>query len=473
MIFMKKSSFLFFLLFFMLILASGQTIRYVKSIPSGLGDGSSWENASSDLMLMVNNSNAGDFVWVAEGEYVGSALPNSSFEMKSGVTVLGGFPSLEMGRLENRNAKTFPTILKAEGERRVLKSSPSIIEQTTWDGFVLQGGDIPQYKGGGAYLEDHSVLRNCIIRHCHAAQGGGIYLFNGGVVDHCLIENNSTVLSGGGVLINQNGLVQHCVVRSNQADNAGGVGVEIQGKVLNCVISNNTATSSSGGLYVSGNATVVNCTVVKNKAEGSIGEQVLTNAKIYNSVFWGNTPLMTQSETTVSDCAIEGWMESDGNVVLSAMNNDPGASSPWFKQPSSNAGHLGDVDGMADWSVTKESALVNHGANGWVPESLDVDLAGFQRIYDDVVDVGAFELQEKLSTGILNPEYGLQVAHSSGQLVVHGLVPGQTIALFNASGQLIAQEVATSDLSIIQTGSLVPGLYFLKSGTWLYKWVKR
>lgn len=470
---MTKTGFLFFFLFLGLTLVSGQTIRYVKSVPSGVGDGSSWENASNDLMLMVYNSNAGDFVWVAEGEYVGSALPNSSFEMKSGVTVLGGFPSLETGSLENRDAKTFPTILKAEGERRVLKSSPSIIEQTIWDGFVLQGGDIPQYKGGGAYLEDHSVLRNCIIRYCHAAQGGGIYLFNGGVVDHCLIENNSSVLSGGGVLINQNGLVQNCVVRSNQADNAGGMGIEIQGSVFNCIITNNTATSSSGGLYVSGNANVVNCTVVKNKAEGIVGEQILTEAKVYNSVFWGNRPLMTQSETIVENCAIEGWMESDGNIVLSGINNDENGASPWFKEPSMNAGHLGDVDGLADWTVSKESALVNSGANGWVPESLEVDLAGFQRIYDDVVDVGAFELQEKLSTGILNPESGLQVAYSSGQLVVYGLAPGQTIALYNASGQLIVQQVATSDVSTIQAGSLVPGLYFLKSGAWLYKWVKR
>ena len=472
MFIMKKIIYLFLILFHGFTLVIGQTIRFVKPVPSGLGDGSSWENASGDLMLMVNNSNPGDFVWVVEGEYLGDASSSTSFFLKEGITLLGGFPASMEGTLENRNPAAHLTILKAIGSQRVLRF-PTSAYQTICDGFVLQGGNLPSLQGGGAFLEYQSVLRNCIIRHCHAALGGGIYLFTGGVIDHCLIENNSSVLSGGGVWINQGGLVQNCVVRSNQADNAGGVGVEIQGKVLNCVISNNTATSSSGGLYVSGKATVVNCTVVKNKAEGSIGEQVLTNAKIYNSVFWGNTPLMTQSETTVSDCAIEGWIGAGGNIVLSALNNDAGAPSPWFKQPSINAGHLGDVDGLADWAVTKESALVNRGANGWVPASLDVDLAGSQRIYDDVVDMGAFELQEKLATGVLNPEYSLQVEMSSSQLVVHGLVPGQTISLYSATGQLILQEVVSSDQSTIKTGSFAPGLYFLKSGTWLYKWVKR
>ena len=44
------------------------TIRYVR--PNGSGNGlGSWANASNDLQLMINNSAAGDTIFVAEGTY--------------------------------------------------------------------------------------------------------------------------------------------------------------------------------------------------------------------------------------------------------------------------------------------------------------------------------------------------------------------------------------------------------------------
>ncbi len=47
-------------------LAKGQ-IYYVKA--DGTGDGSSWANASSDLQAIINEANAGDDIWIAEGTY--------------------------------------------------------------------------------------------------------------------------------------------------------------------------------------------------------------------------------------------------------------------------------------------------------------------------------------------------------------------------------------------------------------------
>ncbi len=171
MFIMKKIIYLFLILFHGFTLVTGQTIRFVKPVPSGLGDGSSWENASGDLMLMVNNSKPGDYVWVVEGEYLGDASSSSSFFLKEGITLLGGFPASMEGTLENRNPAAHLTILKAVGSQRVLRF-PASASQTICDGFVLQGGNLPSLQGGGAFLEYQSVLRNCIIRHCHAALGG-------------------------------------------------------------------------------------------------------------------------------------------------------------------------------------------------------------------------------------------------------------------------------------------------------------
>jgi hypothetical protein len=43
------------------------TIRYVK--PGGFGNGTSWATATDSLQGIINASNIGDTVWVAQGTY--------------------------------------------------------------------------------------------------------------------------------------------------------------------------------------------------------------------------------------------------------------------------------------------------------------------------------------------------------------------------------------------------------------------
>src|SRR4051812_3767152 len=65
------------------------TIRYVKPVAAGTGNGSNWPNASSDLQGIINASANGDEVWVAAGTYpCGSG---QSYAMKEGVKIYGGF----------------------------------------------------------------------------------------------------------------------------------------------------------------------------------------------------------------------------------------------------------------------------------------------------------------------------------------------------------------------------------------------
>lgn len=49
--------------------------RYVKSVATGTKDGLSWQNASDDLQLMINNSIAFDSVFVAAGTYQPNRKP--------------------------------------------------------------------------------------------------------------------------------------------------------------------------------------------------------------------------------------------------------------------------------------------------------------------------------------------------------------------------------------------------------------
>ncbi len=82
------------------------TVRYVKPIATGTGDGSSWANAHSDIQTMINASSQGDSVWVAAGEYKPNSYPpecpdctNSryyTFYIKDGVSLFGNFNGTEI-----------------------------------------------------------------------------------------------------------------------------------------------------------------------------------------------------------------------------------------------------------------------------------------------------------------------------------------------------------------------------------------
>jgi hypothetical protein len=79
--------------------------RYVKTVATGTGDGSSWANASADLQAMINASVSGNAVWVAAGTYLptrdpfGNAAPTNArdktFYLKNGVKLYGGFVGTE------------------------------------------------------------------------------------------------------------------------------------------------------------------------------------------------------------------------------------------------------------------------------------------------------------------------------------------------------------------------------------------
>ena len=104
----------------------GATIRYVKPIAAGAGNGSSWSDASFDLQGMINASSVGDTLWVATGVYLptddplGNSNPSDArdktFRLKEGVGVYGGFSGSET-TFTARNWVTNPTVLSGTSVR--------------------------------------------------------------------------------------------------------------------------------------------------------------------------------------------------------------------------------------------------------------------------------------------------------------------------------------------------------------------
>lgn len=160
------------LILILIINANAQTIRYVKV--DGTGSGLSWVDASGDIQSMIDASDAGDRVYVAEGIYMAehkasdlvyewltdvlrgeSTERDMAFVLKSGVEVYGGFSATNpVSDLSQRDFEMNETVLTGDlnGDDAGFLEFDSYldnryhvviaagIESARLDGFTLRGG---------------------------------------------------------------------------------------------------------------------------------------------------------------------------------------------------------------------------------------------------------------------------------------------------------------------------------------------
>ncbi len=189
-----------------------QTIRYVKQ--NGTGDGSSWQNASADIQAMIDDSQVGDAVWVANGIYKPTKLIKStkslskSFILKDGVSLFGGFDGTETDinqRQVESNGKAYDMLHKT-----VLSGDDDIPDQ--WQ-RVIDGGSTYRYiwevSGNGG---------NCY----HVVYGGTTPFVNSTRISGFTISNGNatywkTYAGGAGLMASGNVQVDRCIFSENYA----------------------------------------------------------------------------------------------------------------------------------------------------------------------------------------------------------------------------------------------------------------
>lgn len=214
---------LFLLLLATVSFSQGRRV-YVDAYATGAGNGTSWQNAFTDLQAALFAAQPGDQVWVALGIYKPTDGYNREvyFKLKNGVKLYGGFSGVET-ELEQRNWERFKTILSgnigspdddADNSYTILYIEKTD-KETIVDGFTFIGGRadnsdpfVPAYsieKSGGAIYamaEGSTVyptVRSCNFENNYAREfGGAMYLFSGEGKDdmlpfeNCWFVNNRT-----------------------------------------------------------------------------------------------------------------------------------------------------------------------------------------------------------------------------------------------------------------------------------------
>ncbi len=360
-------------------------IIYVKT--DGQGDGSSWANATSNLQEAMETAILYDpvtTIWVAQGTYT---VSDYSFQVKEELKLYGGFEGIEPANydLNQRDFMNHASVVDGNNALRVLNQGSALSETTAAvvDGFTIRNGNAD--NGAGAYLLDNMTLANCTIEQNTASdKGGGIYAENA-TVENCFVRNN-TAKQGGGIYANNTLIVQSH-------------------------IGNNLATVQGGGLYLN-NSDLLQSDVVKNEGGGLYVSLEDNNAfsNLTNNIIWGNDNYnlnfissISQTNTTLNHCAIEGLTNTDnGNISLSSNNND--LFGPQFIAPTEDVG-LSEAQG--DWHLAATSLCIDAGTNTLAGMSLpDYDMDANPRVFQNgIVDMGVYEALHEAQSVLVDVVY--------------------------------------------------------------------
>ena len=373
-------------------IASG--IIYVKPNATGTATGNSWANATSDLHNAIHTSGVTK-VFVATGNYnVGS----SSFIMKNGVAIYGGFnPSSGITDLSHNRIlpteSTTGSVLNGENTRPLIWNNDNGLNNTAiLDGFTLMNGS--GIHGGAIYnLNVAPVFNNLVIKNNAAtASGGAIYNVNSSIKLNNSIITNNTAQYGGGVRNNGSASeFTNVTIKNNTAtlatSGAGGGGIFNENsalKLTNVLIANNGTYFQGGGLRsLSGNPVLTNVTIASNLASVNYSAMEIAggNPQINNSIILG----------TNAGTYIPKYSMIVGNVDMSNGNIPAYAAGDVFTSPAG-----------ANFTLKIGSNAINAGSNALFT-NLDVntkDLAGKARVYKyangGVIDMGAYESEYSL-----------------------------------------------------------------------------
>lgn len=300
--------------------ASGKIIYVDGDTPTGVNDGSTWENAFNYLQDALATASDGDEIRVAQGIYTpdsnlvipdGTGDREATFQLANDISLLGGYAGSSSTDPNARDIEAYQTILSGDlngddvdvNNPEDLDSEPTreensyhvvtSISNVTLDGFTitcgnaneLRGGrgvsDDPYNNGGGIYnLEGQLSLVNCTLtRNFANVNGGGIHDGDGELnLTNCTFTGNSVLHNGSGIYDSDGDLIiTECTFKGNIAGDSGGGICNTDGELnlTNCTFKGNNA-ETGGGIYTNSEPTINNCTFTENSAETSGGA-------IYNS----------------------------------------------------------------------------------------------------------------------------------------------------------------------------------------------
>ena len=396
-----------------------------------------------------------------------------------GVYIKNSSPSVENNHIVDN---VFNGWYMNGGGISIENSSAKIIGNTISNNNMAQnGGGIFVSNATNVTIKDNTISHHELNPGYGYSYGSGIYIFTS---DTIFIKNNHihdnsiwSVGYGGGLYIwgcNAVSVIGNVFERNGAMIGGGiyaaGSEVIVNGNLLN----DNTAGYHSGGIYFGHcDALLVNNTIVGNEVseESAVGGGVVcsnSNPEFYNNVIYGNMAPVDGNQVYLGANAdpdffynnIEGGLEAFGlndTVTYEGIYENNIDVDPHFIS-------MGDHP----YALAFNSPCINAGTPDTTGLQLpEFDLAGFDRIVQGIIDIGAYENQSHVWISEIGKNDNLKVYPnpSKGKVTVH--IPNHEfekaeVFVEDLSGNRVMQTVMLHDENTINLNILPPGIYLLR-----------
>lgn len=344
---------------------SDRNIVYVATTESGKRDGSSWDNATSDLRGALN----------AMANATGGLKTEKEVHIKSGTYTMGN--SLIVGDIAYQ--------ISMSGTDNTSVSELTV--NGSYNESGIQDFGEPTVLTGSNGNNDVTLLS--------VATNGKPVNISGLSFQEAKIGLNATTSENGKLTL-----------KNSAFRKTGESGMSISGANGEVLIANTLFADGNTGLKIEGNnqVKVVNATFANNHIAGING-----SAEVFNSVAWKSGVAGFESG------------ESDGNKMLGDVANTNLDEGPNFVDPSNTTDVL-----KRDYNIRPSFTLLNQGSDklyiNHVTSELDKeqDLAGKSRKVGGRIDVGAYEYASELSQYIYVKQ-GVAGSDNSGSSWEHAM----------------------------------------------------
>ncbi|PID95281.1 MAG: hypothetical protein CSA95_00390 [Bacteroidetes bacterium] len=398
-----------------------------------------------------------------------------------GIHIKGSSPSVEYNRIVDN---VFNSWYFNGGGISIENSSAQIIGNTISNNdMACMGGGIFISNASHVIIKENTISDHEINPGYGYSYGAGIYIYTS---DTILIENNHihdnhkwSLGYGGGVYMlgcNAVSIIRNIFERNSSTVGGGiyaaGSEVIINGNLL----VENEADYLGGGIYFGHcDALVVNNTLSENRArvdKSAYGGGVAcsnSSPEFYNNIIYGNTATAAGNQVYLASNAdpnffynnIEGGMDAFG--LLDTVTYD----GIYAHNIQSDPHYL--FSGDHPYALNFNSPCINAGS----PDTTGLmippfDLAGFNRIVQETIDMGAYENQSHVSIPAITTNEKVKVFPNPTEGKITLFTPNlpldkAKVFVEDLRGNLMWQTRITQRETIIDLSMLTAGVYLLRT----------
>lgn len=292
---MKKLS-IVLILVFVICSTTGyaQPVYYVTQTGAGNKSGNSWNNAfgNSEFILALKIASYGTEFHIAAGTYYPENNRDSSFIIRSGVKLYGGFPNAGNPGFNDRNWNTNPVIFSGDLNKddfSTLSGTQLLTHFSRLDNcnhvIKLQSTDTLSIIDGISIINGNAVNTNDFYGGAVKADSCSAVFVN------CSFSLNSAGFGGGAISRSGNGTLKllDCSFTRNFAERGGAVYSNRALTFLNCSFLDNSTKSNGwgGATFITDSCKFDSCIFKDNKSQSS-SEACHNSTGTYNSCIFSN-----------------------------------------------------------------------------------------------------------------------------------------------------------------------------------------